>query len=159
MSATPLGNLNSLKHGLYSDALLPGEGLLYESTEVGKLDHEIKITKLRLRRAYIAERQQQELLASDDAREQQKALALDSTDTDTERVGFAEGKITSTKVIRRTTDFGRAIHNLIGQLTRLENQRVLMLGGNELDAAEKARLAREVLRQLNAGLDDSEGDQ
>lgn len=41
---------NALKHGFYSDALLPDEKLLYERAEVGSLDDEIRLARVKLHR-------------------------------------------------------------------------------------------------------------
>lgn len=48
----PKGNTNALKHGIYSDALLPGEEGLWDQLygEIGKLDQEITLMRLRLHR-------------------------------------------------------------------------------------------------------------
>ncbi|CAB3784382.1 HGGxSTG domain-containing protein [Pararobbsia alpina] len=44
------GNTNAVKHGFYSDALLPEERLLYERAEVGSLDDEIRLARVKLHR-------------------------------------------------------------------------------------------------------------
>lgn len=44
------GNTNAVKHGFYSDALLPEERLLYERVEVGSLDDEIRLARVKLHR-------------------------------------------------------------------------------------------------------------
>jgi len=144
----PPGTRNALKHGVYCEVLLPGEEDLYEELSVGDLTHEIKITKLRLMRAYKAERSQQQLLHSASAVDQDKALQLESSSK-----RLANGRALEAQITKRTVDFGTVIHNLISQLTKLENQRVIMLGDNEMGAAEKARIARETLAMMNAELD------
>lgn len=44
------GNVHAVKHGFYSDALLPDEKLLYERAEVGSLDDEIRLARVKLHR-------------------------------------------------------------------------------------------------------------
>lgn len=44
------GNAHAVKHGFYSDALLPEEKLLYERAEVGNLDDEIRLARVKLHR-------------------------------------------------------------------------------------------------------------
>jgi hypothetical protein len=44
------GNTHAVKHGFYSDALLPDERLLYERAEVGSLDDEIRLARVKLHR-------------------------------------------------------------------------------------------------------------
>lgn len=43
-------NTNAVKHGFYSDALLPEERDLYERVEIGSLDDEIKLARVKLHR-------------------------------------------------------------------------------------------------------------
>lgn len=45
-----IGNTNAVKHGFYSDALLPEERTLYERAEVGSLDDEIRLARVKLHR-------------------------------------------------------------------------------------------------------------
>jgi hypothetical protein len=156
--APPLGNKNAVKHGIYCDALFPGEEAYYAAAAVGDVEHEIRITKVRLRRALFGERRQQELLAAQDPEQQKQAMVLNSTDTDSERVGDSLARIVSTKVIRKATDFHRVVHDLVTQIVKLEGQRALMSGGSNLDAEEKARRAREYLAKMNAELDSEEGE-
>lgn len=49
-SGAPEKNLNAVKHGFYSDALLPEERTLYERAEVGSLDDEIRLARVKLHR-------------------------------------------------------------------------------------------------------------
>lgn len=49
-TGAPKGNSNAVKHGFYSDALLPEEKLLYERAEVGSLDDEIRLARVKLHR-------------------------------------------------------------------------------------------------------------
>ncbi|MBN6210656.1 hypothetical protein JYK21_29700 [Ralstonia pickettii] len=43
-------NTNAVKHGFYSDALLPEERDLYERVEIGSLDDEIRLARVKLHR-------------------------------------------------------------------------------------------------------------
>jgi hypothetical protein len=49
-SETHTGNTNALKHGFYSDALSPDELVLYERAQVGSLDDEIRLARVKLHR-------------------------------------------------------------------------------------------------------------
>jgi len=46
----PNTSTNALKHGFYSDALLPEERKLYQRTQVGSLDDEIRLARVKLHR-------------------------------------------------------------------------------------------------------------
>jgi hypothetical protein len=155
------GNQHGLRHGIYADALTESEHTIYDDVLVGDLVHEIKITKLRLRRAFIAERKQHELLANEDPKIRGEALILESTDTTSEPVAAendkpASSRIVNSRVVRKATDFSEIINRLINQLVKLEGQRSLMQSGEGLSADERARLAREAVELLNAELDAEE---
>lgn len=49
-TGAPKENTNAVKHGFYSDALLPEERQLYERAEVGNLDDEIRLARVKLHR-------------------------------------------------------------------------------------------------------------
>ena len=55
------GNTNAVKHGFYSNALLPDERELYERAEVGSLDDEIRLARVKLFR-YVRLAGSQELV-------------------------------------------------------------------------------------------------
>lgn len=44
------GNTNAVKHGFYSDALQPEERELYERVQIGSLDDEIRLARVKLHR-------------------------------------------------------------------------------------------------------------
>ena len=48
--STPTTNTNAVKHGFYSDALQPEERALWERVEIGTLDDEIRLMKVKLHR-------------------------------------------------------------------------------------------------------------
>lgn len=48
--STPTTNTNAVKHGFYSDALQPEERVLWERVEIGTLDDEIRLMKVKLHR-------------------------------------------------------------------------------------------------------------
>lgn len=49
-SGAPKQNTNALKHGFYSDALTAEELVLYQRAEVGSLDDEIRLARVKLHR-------------------------------------------------------------------------------------------------------------
>jgi hypothetical protein len=50
------GNKASVKHGLYSDRIFDDEKRIYPAIEVGNLDEEIKMLKIKLRRTHGAQK-------------------------------------------------------------------------------------------------------
>lgn len=144
----PPGTRNALKHGIYTEILLPGEEALYEELSVDGLDHEIKITKLRLFRAFKAERRQQQLLQSDSAADQDKALQLESSSK-----RLANGRAMEAQISKRTVDYGTVIHSLISQVAKLLNQKAVLRGENITAPEDQARRVRELLAKMDACLD------
>ena len=49
-TGAPPGNTNAVKHGFYSDALLPEERQLWERAQVGGVDDEIRLMRVKLHR-------------------------------------------------------------------------------------------------------------
>lgn len=49
----PLGSQNNLKHGIYAKSLSKSEAELYDQIDTKDLTHEIKMAKIRLRRALM----------------------------------------------------------------------------------------------------------
>lgn len=58
---THKGNQNARTHGLYASGLTDEEKQIYHRVEIGSIDDELRIAKIRLRRALIAEIGEQEL--------------------------------------------------------------------------------------------------
>lgn len=54
-TGAPKGNQNARKHGIYSDKLPADEQGMWDEIDVGTLDDDIKIAKLQLRRALLAQ--------------------------------------------------------------------------------------------------------
>lgn len=152
-ASPPDGNKNALRHGIYSRALLDGEEELYSQVAVGNLEHEIRITKIRLRRALLSEREQSLRIASEDAKEREKCLQLDSV---TRQINDGDSKVSGLRVERKVVDYQAVIHNLVSQVVKLEMQQSL-LGGGSVGAEDKARIARETLARMNAELDADDG--
>ena len=149
------GTQNNLKHGIYAQAVLPGEEELFEQIKVGTVDEEIQITKLRLVRAVKAEAEAEARLA-----EGEKLDDLMVTEQREDSSGYGtEGPTASSKEIKKLPDFKRIIGGIITQLVKLENQKHIMESSNGAGAitpeenAARARAflveARETLGAVN----------
>lgn len=144
----PIGNQKARKHGLYSCALLAGEEEEYERlSEESETDfnHEIAITKLRLRRAMKAEadmvrkREEGEIIT-------EAELELISKETKTgqnDQGGYAD-----VKVVRQIPNYKRQIHEIVTQLVKLEQTRIISQQGDsgKMSPSDKAAKAREFLK-------------
>ena len=114
------GNQYGRKHGIYSDVLSPEDQALYDDIQVGSLDDEIKLCRIQLRRAIIAQEQAKLLEAQD-------GLELDSF---TQSAGMGPKgpvKLAEKKWVRK--DYSEVISRLSGRIGKLETQRSLLTGG------------------------------
>jgi hypothetical protein len=55
-TGAPPGNDNAVKHGIYRSTLTEGERADYDSLQLGDVDHELRLVRVRLARALKAER-------------------------------------------------------------------------------------------------------
>ena len=144
-TGAPEGNDNAFKHGVYSALIKPGEEELFEGMKAGDLEHDIKITKLRLYRALMAKAKQEDDLSVLGVSEQQDALVLDQVFQESGKGGK---KVSVTK---KRVDFDRNINMIINQLCKLENQRTqTMAVSNDLSPKEKAQMAIDVVKEFRA---------
>ena len=56
----PVGNDNAVKHGIYRSTLTEDERADYDSLQLGGVDHELRLVRVRLARALKAERDNQD---------------------------------------------------------------------------------------------------
>lgn len=110
----PKGNQNARKFGIYSDTLTADERSIWNDIELGTLDDDIKIAKLQLRRALIA---------------QAKAEEGDGLELEVET--DSNGPAGSTKSTqRRRRGYEDIINRLLGRIGDLEAKRAELLKAN-----------------------------
>lgn len=145
------GNRNSLAHGMYSKALLPGEEFLELRTD---LTEEIKIAKLRLRRAVLQEKLHIDALESGDEKQMEQFLRPSEVEYVEQLGGEEGGTFTRNRVVKKIDNIGAVIHNIINQLVKLvAQQQALDGGGGELTPQQRAEKAREFLRKAREDAD------
>lgn len=130
------GNTIALKHGLYSDAIRDDEIDLWERIEIGSLDDELKIARLRLRRLLMLQRKIEEKLELSD-----KDLEIEEIRTFS-RTGATGGA----ESVRRAKDYKSEIRNLLQLIGNLEKTRSTLGGGQ----GDPSALAREISEALTA---------
>jgi hypothetical protein len=59
-TGAPPGNDNAVKHGIYRSTLTEDERADYDSLQLGDVDHELRLVRVRLARALKAERDNQD---------------------------------------------------------------------------------------------------
>lgn len=136
---TPATNQNARKHGIYGAGLLDEEHDLWDAINVGSLDDDIRIAKLQLRRALIAQKNQ----PADGLELYEQTMNGGGGD------GSEEKPAASIK--RRRTQYDDIISRLLGRIGDLELKRSEMLertGGGKANAAEQAKKVRDELAAM-----------
>lgn len=136
---TPATNQNARKHGIYGAGLLDEEHELWDDIGVGSLDDDIRIARLQLRRALIAQKNQ----PADGLELYEQTMNGGGGD------GAEEKPAASMK--RRRTQYDDIITRLLGRIGDLEQKRAEMMertGGDKANAAEIARKVREALAAM-----------
>lgn len=115
-------NQNARTHGIYSDAIDAIEKELWSEVEVGSLDDAIKIARLQLRRALIAQKKAEE---TDGLDLDQRIITKDENE-------IGEFKKISTHRVKRP--YEDIINRLLGRIGDLETKRAEMI--NKAGASE-----------------------
>ncbi len=152
----PKGNRNGLKHGLYTAGLLDGERELWGDIDVAGLDDEIRVAKIMLRRALIAQAKR------DGKVEQLKKLVRgeDSIEVATELLELSRLELAASesqdseapelvKQVLEGRDYWNEIHRFLGRVDRLSATRSQMGGNPGIDAAETARAIQDALAEMD----------
>jgi hypothetical protein len=132
----PNTRLNAFKHGIYTKQLLPDEMPVYAAIILGNVDHEIRLTRIRLRRALAAE------AAAAGQLEVEEILERDL-------IG-EEGSKKDTK--SRIRDYAGIIERLTRQIESLERTRRDLLKNAEDDPDEddKRPIGRIIVEVVSA---------
>lgn len=137
-TGAPAGNQNARQHGIYSDALTADEVELFDAIAVGELEQELKIARLQLRRALLAQN------AADGKPELEEFT--------THRGKGSRGKPREEK--HRARNYTDVIQKLLGRIGDLEVRRVALreagANGGEASAVETARLMQKAVADAMA---------
>lgn len=133
------GNQNARKHGIYSDTLTGDEQRMWDEIGVGTLDDDIKIAKLQLRRALLAQAKA----------EVGDGLVLDMESISTQATGpshegdepVTPGRPAMT-VQRRRQGYEDIINRLLGRIGDLESKRADII--KKLDPEDEGPLPQRI---------------
>lgn len=131
-TGAPKGNKNNLKAGgIYSQFLTDEEQIISAEMELGSLDEELKLCKIRLMRALKAEAEQQAQVEEFDK------LELEALNEAPSLIGGLpdNDELIQTKQFRRR-DYGTIIDRLIARIESLETRRASLIQMS-LDAERK----------------------
>jgi hypothetical protein len=123
---THQGNQNARTHGIYSAHLTDEEREIWHTLELGAVDEELRLTRIRLMRALARES------------EYGNTLELDSEKVDT---GEAGGTTTNSKV----RDYSALIDKLTARIESLERTRAELLKNNPPQEQPVAKIEIEVV--------------
>lgn len=131
-TGAPKGNKNNLRAGgIYSQFLTDEEQIISAEMELGSLDEELKLCKIRLMRALKAEAEQQAQVEEFDK------LELEALNESPSLIGGLpdNDELIQTKQFRRR-DYGAIIDRLIARIESLETRRASLIQMS-LDAERK----------------------
>ncbi|OTP97233.1 hypothetical protein B6D16_00995 [Gilliamella apicola] len=140
-TGAPKGNKNNLKAGgIYSQFLTDEEQTISSKMELGSLDEELKLCKIRLMRSLKAEAEQQAQV------EELDKLELEALNESPSLIGGLpdNDELIQTKQFRRR-DYGTIIDRLIARIESLETRRASLIQMS-LDA-ERKELELDKLRE------------
>lgn len=137
-------HVRPLKQGIYTSAMIDDEERsLFDTLSLDSLDDEIRILRIRLRRALAADAKQQKLLS--DPKKREEALTISKM---IRTMGPDGASISKERIVK---DFGRDVDAMCKALFRaieLRNQ-ILVGSANEMD--EAARI--EARKKAGAAMD------
>ena len=148
----PKGSKNPTIHGLYSIGLHDYEKPIYEEIGLGTLDDELKMAKIRLRRAHKAQRMWEEQRGAvgievdkgEVGKKARKYLHVRSIEVTSGKYYTKDGEereVSNKKVIRSKRDFSQEIVRLTKLVADLEIKRKELIG----DAMNKDKVHELVL--------------
>ncbi len=123
---------------------------MFASLEARSLDDEILMTKIRLRRAFMAEHLQDLALAVDSDTDHGLHLIERRVSTAPAEEGGG-GMVTTRSVLRKRRDFSHIIDRLVMQLTRLVAQKLALEGDASPDIEKTAAKIREAVGLARGG--------
>lgn len=151
-----MGYKNGLKHGIYSAGLSDEEKEISEAILLGNVDEEIRLVRIQLRRAVIAQRK---FL---DTPEDETVLTLSETTSELGSVPVpaSDGQPATTtdvlrvvKKVRKMPDFDTIIHRYVGRVGELERIRS-EIGGGQADYLAAARKIKDALTDIESSVPD-----
>ena len=145
------GNRNAVKHGIYCDGLSEEEKALHDQLKVDELDDEIRLCKIRIRRALIARRKVED--NPDDLNEGFELTEVKQFQRSTQ-IGSDGKEVQQTRreLSRKRPDFEGIIDRYLGRLGSLMRTRAEILGQSGKDPATVAAEFQEAIQEMEASV-------
>lgn len=126
--ATPKGQRNAVKHGIYTKTLSDEERALYDTIEIGSLDHEIRFAKIMLNRAI-----ETNAAVREDPNSTKNLAGFELTEITRQTGDPGGGGKGKTNLTSRRADLTAVIITLMGRIAGMEKTRAELITA----AAEK----------------------
>lgn len=140
----PAGNKNAVKHGIYAVGLREDELAIWHEIPLGTLDDEIRLCRLQLRRALIAQ-------AAAEREGADEAAALELGSVSHQKGLTAKGPVDVVTTARTRPDLRAEVYRLTGRIGELEAKRAAMPRSGE-SPADAARRIRDALFQMDESM-------
>lgn len=145
LGGPPKGNRNAVKHGIYAEVLPEAERKVYDRIEIGSLEDEIRMTRVKLRRALEQQAIYDAVLDSNlDFTKLRDKLELREI-----RTVMINGQPQQTEIKRSVRDFRREINNFTRLIADLEMKQATLGSSGGGNAEEIAFKIREALHQMD----------
>ena len=119
--ATPKGQRNAVKHGIYTKTLSDEERALYDTIEIGSLDNEIRFAKIMLNRAI-----ETNAAVREDPNSTKNLAGFELTEI-TRQTGDNSGGKSKTNLTSRRADLTAVIITLMGRIAGMEKTRAELI--------------------------------
>lgn len=143
---THKGNQNARKHGIYSSFLSEDERKVWHSLELGAVDEELRLTRIRLMRALARENEHGDTLELES--EKVEPMELDGKPID------GAEKITRTSKVR---DYSALIDKLTARIESLERTRAELMKSNPPQEPPVAKIEIEVIGERSHPANSDDG--
>lgn len=140
------GNKKALKHGIYESGLTKEEKKIYDTIDVTAVDDEIRLCKLRIRRAIIARKEVEE--RPEDITVGFETSEIKQVQGDVERSGGAESTQTRREMHRKRPDYDAIIDRYMGRMAQLIKTRAEIAQSDSVDASTVAKEFSKALSEI-----------
>jgi len=147
------GNKHAMKHGIYADGLTDEEKEIQDKIQVDDLEDEIRLCKLRIRRAMVARKEVEADLTNPSVGFEVSEVR--QYQSESEKANAPEGQDkpdsstqTRREMVRKRPDYDAIIDRYMGRLGSLLRTRAELLGATQKDPSKIASEFREAMEEI-----------
>ena len=139
------GNKKAVKHGIYESGLTKEEKKIYKNIDVTAVDDEIRLCKLRIRRAMIARKEVEE--QPEDITVGFETSEIKQVQGDSDRNGTGATQ-TRREMTRKRPDYDAIIDKFMGRMGQLIKTRAEVAQSDTVDASTVAKEFSKALSEI-----------